>query len=344
LADEISVVSLKRSLEEYEGRRLVVATYTRILRSTLESIKHYVVETDVAAVERFRKHIGQSLELLRSEDEAPSQEAAGQVAANVRGELRDYKDRATRYIDRLREDLAATALILDEIMQAAQESGAEDRMKAEIARMGAALSVSSLAELREKVRCGLDSLSECAEQLRREKDGVIAQLKDEIRTLHKAAEQSRSAAAVDPATGVHKRGEIERLMRRELAASRSVAVIHICLCNLNELNAAYPPALIEQLVIAFCRRMGKAVPRDAIMSSWRRDVFLILLPPAVARRVASEVLQACVGRYSVMDDGVSRTLHLQVMTTSLCSEQNEDADEFFQKLNKLGVQIPPRLE
>jgi hypothetical protein len=33
------------------------------------------------------------------------------------------------------------------------------------------------------------------------------------------------------------------------------------------------------------------------------------------------------GRCSVMDDGVSRTLHLQVMATSLCSEQNEDADE-----------------
>ena len=338
------MVSLKRSLEEYEARRLLVATYSQVLRSTLESVKQYVVETDASAVAQFRKHIGQSLELFRSEEEAPGQEAAGQIAANVRGELRDYKDRATRYIDRMREDLATTAMALDEIMQAAQESGAEDRLKSEIARMGAALSVSSLAELRATVRRGLDSLSECAEQLRREKDGVIAQLKDEIRTLHKAAEQSRSASAVDPATGVHKREEIERLLRRELAASRSVAVIHLCLRNLHELNGAYPPAMIGQLVVAFCRRMGNVVPRDSIMSSWRSDVFLILLPPAVARHVASEVLRACEGRYSVMDDGVARTLHLQVMATSICSEQNEEADDFFQKLNQLDVHIYSRLE
>lgn len=329
------MLSLKRSLDEAEARRQLALTYNRVVCSTLESIKQYVIETDKASAKQFRNYIGQTLDLMRASHDAPTAEAAEEWTANVRGVLRDHRDHVTRYIERMRGDLSITAQTLNEMMQAVQEGGSENRLQDEINRLQSAVHSNSLIEIRTGVQRSLESLSGCVEQLRREKDSVIAQLKDEIRTLHRAAEQTRYVALGDAATGVYKREEFVKLVRREIVAGRAIGVVHIWVRNLQEMSGSHSPSIIDQLLAAFCKRVRNSIPAETTLSRWTSDVFCIILPAALTQQVAAEVLGSCAGQYSCMQEGASRTLYIQVQTTCAYSRSNEDPDDFVQKLESL---------
>jgi GGDEF domain-containing protein len=220
-------------------------------------------------------------------------------------------------------------------MQAVQDGGSEHRLQDEISRLQSAMHFNSLMEIRAGVRRSLESLSGCVEQLRREKDSVIAQLKDEIRTLHRAAEQTRHVAEVDPTTGVHKREEFVKLVRREIVASRAIGVVHILVRNLHEMSGSHSSSVVDQLLVAFCKRLRNVAPLDATLSRWTSDAFCIVLQAAHAQKVAAEVLGSCAGRYSCMEGGVSRTLYIQVQTTCAYPQSHEDPDDFLRKLENL---------
>src|SRR5258708_7109145 len=232
--------------------------------------------------------------MIKSADDAPLALLDFDLSATVRGELRDYRDRAARYIDRMREELTGANEALNEILLSIEGGGAhsEGCLKEEIGRLRSIADSSDLAEIRSRVEQSAASLQKHAEQLRREKDAVIAQLKDEIRVLHKAAEQSKRAAATDPTTGLCRRDEYETLIRRSIVADQEFSVIHVWLQNLHALSSSYSPAIMDQALTAISRRLQNVVPPESVLSRWRSDVICVTEPNALAKRVAGEILNS----------------------------------------------------
>ena len=331
------MISLKRSIEQYDSLRLLAADAVRALSSTLEAIQQYVVETDPASVELFRAHLNRSIQLLGPCVDSPDPALIAEMPSRVRAELREYRDRAACYIDKLREDLATTASALHEMMQNFQndDSQAEQQLTTELVHLHALARTDDLAEIKLGVQKSVASLRDCIEQMRREKTAIIAQLKDEIRVLQRNVEEAQRAAAMEAVTGVYKRDEFQKLVRREIVAERQICVINLWLSNFNELRLTNTPALIDQLLIAICKRMKSVLPSEAVVGRWQDDVFCVLLPSTLVKRTLPDLMQSCIGRYLCMDDGAAVTLHLQLTATCVTPENKASVSTFFERLQQL---------
>jgi hypothetical protein len=190
------VVSLKHSLNDYERAQRLARTLTDTLMETLDSVRQYVVETDPILVEQFVLYFADVIRSTRECIKEPDEKSFREISTSVRGGLRDYRDRAGRYIDQLRASLASTTAALHEMLVAFQsdDSDIQRQMKDEITRLQSIEEITSIDAMRLAVQRSAAAFAACAVQLKREKDIVIAQLRDEIRTLHNTIDEARRAA------------------------------------------------------------------------------------------------------------------------------------------------------
>lgn len=329
------MVSLKQSLNDYERAQALARALTDTLLATLDSVRQYVIETDPPLVEQFVQHVE---EVIRSTQECikePDEKSFVEIRTSVRGGLRDYRDRAGRYIKQLRSSLESTTAALDEMIVALQsgDSDIQRELKDEITRLQSIEEISSIEAMRVAVHRSAASFAACAVQLKREKDVVIAQLRDEIRTLQNAVNEARRAATIDAATGVYQRLEFEKLLGQEMAARAPVTVIRLTLQNLRNLSSWYQHNTIDQLLSAFCKRAKNVVPEDAIFGRWHEHVFCVMLRSSETKDLVAGLAGKCRGNYICMDQGHARTLYLQVGIVPFSSAPEGDADAFFRALD-----------
>lgn len=318
--------------------RSVISDYNAAFREALDSVSQYVVETDAASVTQFRKHLARLIGVLRA-----AEETAGaldpQLAPSFRAEMRDYHNRTKRFLDALRAELAQTAEALNSVLQAVEDGGAgtEDRLKQELENLRSVRESNDLSDLKRRLGQSISAITRYLEQLRREKDAVIAQLKDEIRSLHTCAEQARRAAVVDPSTGFYRRDEFENVVRREVVGGREIGIVHIWLRNLHTLVAMHPPGVVDQALIELSRRLKLLVPAESVLARWRSDVICAIVPVPFVKRVSQEAANSIVGRYVCTDAGVAQDLYIQAVVTSTVSTARDDSDAFLQKVDRLAA-------
>ena len=332
------VISLKRSIEESEQ----VLPLMKALRATLEAVSQYMVETDPTSLQNLRAHLNRIAEGVQAPAESPDGKALSEVPVAVRGELRDYRDAAKRYIDRLRTDLNDTARALQEMAETlhGQDSGAQSRLKKAIGDLRGLSTLNNLEEVRAGLRHSETTFTECMEQLRREKEGVIAQLRDEIRALQKSVSEAERSAAMDTITGAYKREEFQKLVRRDVVAERSIGIIHVWLRNLHEISSTNSGSLVDKLLTAFCKRIQSSLPAGALVGRWRDDIFCVLLPLDTADRASAELAKECGGRYVCMEDGRPCSFTVDVVVTRVGVQQRDNVDAIFGKIDRVQIALP----
>ena len=322
-------------MDRYDTDRLVLSRCAALLRSILEAIQQYVVETDPASVREFRQRIGQHLELLQLAAALNSEAEDTQFSSRISGDMREYADGANEYVRRIRKELETTAQALDAILQQTQGSRSEQRLDAEVARLRSAVEEKDPESLRSRVSRAVEGIGACVEQLRREKNVVIAQLQDEIRLLHQTIDNSRRAAATDPVTGVLKREEAVKAIRRDLAAGRQVGVSRISIGNFGALAAAHGPSVMERVVTALCKRLAEIVSSPAILARWQKESVLVVTAAALVDTISPDPVRVCTGHYICMDDGSPRDIYVEALGATLRSQPGEDADEFLARLDRM---------
>lgn len=332
------MLSLKRSLTEYDRAQTLASALKSTLVATLDAARQYVIPTDPASVKGFRAHLTSIVGEVESVHN-PDGECLYSVTSRIREAWRAYHDHAAVYVDQLRASLASTTDVLREMLTSFQsgDSDAEKQLKTEILRLRSADELKDLDEMRACVRRSVGSLASCVDSLRREKDVVIAQLRDEIRTLQKSMEEEHRAAAMDAATGAHQRPEFEKMVQREIVRNQPVTVVRLWMQNMQTLTARNP---VDQILRAFCKRAYEVVPAGT-MGRWQENVFCILLPTPAARNASTALAKKCAGIYAYMDGDQPRTLHLQVAVTCFSCPPSADVQTFLKNIDVRGV---PALE
>jgi len=304
-----------------------------LLLFTLESVKQYAIETDPVTTAEFRDHMSRVIKKLRAGG-TDTQEA---TRTEIRGELRDYHDRAARYIDHLRSELTSTGKALNELLATCQsDGGAQQKLDEQVKRVRSFESAHSIDDVRRNARVIAQAIAQCAEQFKLEKESVVVQLRDEIRTLQKAVEDAQRAARVDDVTGCFNRQEMERSIKREIVAQRPVTIIHIWMKNFEALRDVYSIRIIDQLSVFFSKRVI-ALAKEALVGRWTNDVFCVLISRNAARDLGSEILRRCSGAYVCMHEGSERTVKVQLAVTYLDPQPDEDLDAFVQKIEFLNA-------
>jgi GGDEF domain-containing protein len=331
---EVTVISLKQSLDDYDQMRTVRNSAMASLLSTVEAIGNHALEVDAATVQQFRNTLSGISERLRSEH---SQSKT--TKDDIDGALRDFHKGGTTYIDKIRSDLGAASDSLRTLLATFQrdDTDVEKRLGTEITHLRSLQQVGSLDVVREGLKRSTVRLGECAEELRREKDTVITQLKSEIQTLQQSLDHARRAETLDVLTHVRKKEEFIRLLRREAVRGADIGVIQIRLRNLHQLAGVYPASVIEELVSAFSKRMENVVPPDSISGRWANDVFCVLVPNPLLRSVSAALVKSCAERYVCTQEGVARKIEVITSITSLSRQKSDEVNDL---LTRLGQMYP----
>src|ERR1035437_258360 len=127
------MTSIQNSLNELErchaARDMLLDSYLTAIRN----VAHYTVELDDEITAPHRQY----LTALAGEVASAQPEALAESRATLRALLRDYRDKAAKYLGTLREELAGTARALQDILDslAQTDSDHEVQLRGELGRL-----------------------------------------------------------------------------------------------------------------------------------------------------------------------------------------------------------------
>jgi GGDEF domain-containing protein len=318
------MISIQSSISElersHELQTALLAHYVQAIRSSAQ----YAVELDDTATGPHRRHL----------TELADQVASGRTdvvtgsPATFRGLLRDYRDKAVRYLAQLRDELASTARALQETLDSLAQSAGdhETQLRKSVVVLREVSEEADVASLQARVRGAADAIEISLEQVRKEHQLTVAQFLMEIRVLHQRIDSLEAAASVDSMTGLYGREEMEDRIRSARPGS-----FHLLLYQVHGISRAeiqFGRAVSDELAAAFTKRLKNTLPEMSILGRWSPEEFIAMIgqprdPKSSSSRWTTEQLS---GAYSCLQSGKTVRPSLQVSVGIVDSISRETAE------------------
>jgi diguanylate cyclase len=299
-------------LEQVEG---LFQAASGAFGEVLGAVREHAVEVEPRLTKEHRERLAS---IIRLAEEAGSPEAIGDAVTVVRSELRGYQEAANRHLRGLEEQLSGTVNALRQVMEslATGSEDQQDRLKTEMERLKGLMRVDDLNALRSGLGSSLNGLAGCIDHIQRQNQLVVAQLRDEIRTLHSRVETAERAAAIDPVTGVMNRHEIETAIQREVESSSPFCLIFTWVKNLKLLQRQYGRKVADDLTVAASRRFADAVESRGVVGRWSDDelIAIVRIQKGEAIRFCKDLPPQLKGPHECSHQG--RTLHLLLQVSA----------------------------
>jgi GGDEF domain-containing protein len=244
--------------------------------AAIANMAHYAVDLDAAITAPHRKYLSD----LAAELAEASPEALVESRSTVRGLLRDYRDRAAHYLDGLRNQLSSTALALREMVEGLSQCDSDhnDKLRSGLVRLREVANSPEGRAVRAVVQAVADGIEQSLEQMRKQHKFVVSQLQTEMHLLHTRIDTLEAAAATDEASKLSNR----RFLAEYLGATPAEGACFLVLkmSGLAEARARFGPAIADEVVNTFGRRLRNTVPKDAVVGRWSEQDFLAIVPAA----------------------------------------------------------------
>lgn len=331
------MISIRKAGNELERMEELLHAVTDVYGHAIQSAAEYAVEIDPADANEFRRHL-HALK-LRTEGTALPQEWKA-IQASFRGELRSYRDHAAVRLDRLREEIAATGEAVHLFAESVTASDTDHAV--EIKRALDQLEAISRSRNPDEIRMSIPqvarSISNSIEVMQRSHQAAVAQLRDEIRLLHKQVDRERNAHLIDHATGVWNRDKLNSRVAKLVADHRPFCILLVCVRNLRRLDRHCSAAVIEGSLRALLSRFAAMLDEDAFIGRWSETSFaaIVEIPSAkaiVLSRAASEKLS---GEYPVQERGLSQNVPLVAVTGVIDQSAGGNEASFQKKLLQMS--------
>lgn len=312
-------------------------------RLALQASAHYAVEVDAHAVAEFRDHLGV---LVSDLDQARTVGDLEKVASSYRGEMRLYKEQAGQAIQRMRADLQLAAEAMQTFASSLGTSGSDydKQVKQQLASLEALAENEDLAQIRTGISKIATEIREICEVMCRSNVMLVAQLADEIRTLHREIEQERRALFTDATSGAWSRPKIDRRLSELIEQEEPFTLIILWISNLRMLEARCSRSLVDGALAALVKRFEGVAGKEGMVSRWSSEEFAALLETdmSTGRMIAREIAKSLSGRYLVQENGVSQSLNLRVTSGIVDYVKGMGREAFYTKLEQMtGVTNTP---
>ena len=296
------MISIQQNLSELERSHQLRKIALECYLSALGNMAHYAIEFDASLTVPHRQY----LSTLAAELQEASPEVLSESRSLVRGLLRDYRDKAGQYLAGLRNQLSATAQALREMVEGLSQCDSDHGAKLSdaLARLRGTANSPEGRPVRTAVRALADTIEESIEQMRKQHRFTVSQMQTEMRLLHNRIDSLESAAATDDATKFSNR----RFLAEYLAATppEGACFLILKMRGLADARARFGPAIVENVLATFGRRLRNTVPKDAVIGRWSEQDFLAIVPAAakpadttLIRRFAEHLSMP----YACMQDG-----------------------------------------
>ena len=190
------MISLRKSINELDKLNECKRTAVDCYGLAIGAVAEHAVEVDAAQVAQFRSAMQSLREQVKPDITA---EQLRQVQTSLSAELEAYSDKVYQRLQRLRDDVRAASQAVEVFAGNFSASGTDldVEVKRDLQRLDKAARTAPLEELRGVIGGVSASIASSFERVKSSNQLAIAQLKDEIRVLHKEIEiarKSRSAA------------------------------------------------------------------------------------------------------------------------------------------------------
>lgn len=330
------MISLRKSVNELERLSELHQAAAECYAFTLRSVAQYAIEIDAGEAAEFRRHVEAMGEDWRAADSSSKMRS---VQASLRGEMRDYQERASARLTRLRNDLDATAKALEGFAAGIAASGEEHqtRTDSELEHLNRVAESDSLVEMRRGVRMAAAEIASSLERMRCAHQMAIAQLKDEIRVLHEERQGERQSRAGGSESSCWTREKMEDKIAGLVRENQPFCLLFVSVRNLHWLETRYSPSILEGALKAMLQRIHGAAGANAILGRWALQTFTVILdaPPDGPIALTREITRKLAGGYSVQENGVSYEVKMDA-TVGTLDRGAEDEAAFSKKLAQVS--------
>lgn len=311
------MISIRSSLSELEKchqeRNAAVDCYVAAIRT----LAHYTIELEPAITEPHRKY----LTALADEAGSGKPDVLEETRATLRGLLRDYRDKTACYLDRLRQELAGMAGALEQIMSSlAQTDGDhESRLRAALGRLRDLSRSPEGCAVGTVVMSAVDAIDQSWDQMRKEHQLTVSQLRVEMGMLHKRIDTLEAAASLDQLTELYNRREMEGRIR---SAPYPFCLLLARVSGFRLAESQFRPEVAAELTAAFTKRLRNNLPPNAVVARWGNEEFAAMLsiPASEATAVAKSIAEQLSGAYACLLAGKTVRPSLQLSVAVVDSE------------------------
>lgn len=304
----ISILDAMTDLERCDQQRLLaLECYT----TAIKNVAQYAIETEEPVTEEYRKHLTTLGDTLVEGTPA----ALNESRANLRALLRDYRDKASAYLARLRDELTSMANALQDIFNTLNQSDGdqETRLRGALTSLRQVTDSDNLEIIRPALLSATESIEQSLEDLRKQHQLTISQFQVEIRVLHRRIDALENAATLDSLTRLFNRGEMERRIRD---AREGASLLLVRVNGIHDAEQQFSPRVAQELAGAFTKRLRNSLNPTAVLGRWSEEAFLAIGPhqTAEARNAANWITERLSGTYTCLQDGktVRPTIQIEV--------------------------------
>jgi GGDEF domain-containing protein len=333
-----SITKTAHQLDKLEGmHRAAMESYGEVLRAAAQ----YAVEVDAMEAQTYRQHI-EALRLML--ENVVGVEDFQTIHASFRGELRDYRDKVNEWLDRTRSELKAALEAMQTLSARVSASGGdhETHLREDLNKLNEVAQTSDLGRIQIVIQEVAANIAKSAEEVREANQFLIAQMRDEIQSLHREMENARRTLYTDRATGAWNRAKMESRFDDLLHRGEAFVAIILWVSNLKWLEADSSEPLIDGALKAMVQRIAATVGSPAPVGRWTHEQFVLLMDvnPAAAAAISSDLAQKLSLRYTVQYDGLSHNVSLRVASAVLQHSAGGDPREFLNKLEQMTGGLP----
>lgn len=330
------MMSTGQPATELDGRTLmetVATAYGDAIRSTVQ----YAIEINSLDAQLFRQHL-EALEERLGAAVAPEHWEA--LQAGFRSELRAYRDKSAGRLGRMRAEIkaAADAMLIFADSVASNGLDHEQQLQEELGQLKSAIEDENLSQVRAVIGTAVGAIAASVAKMQSGHKLVIAQLRDEMRLLHKQIDAERRTLYTDRATGLWNRQKLDSQITDRLENDQPFCMLLVRLCNLKQLQTDYSRALIEDAIKALLQRLMALIGEETLLGRWNDENFAAILDMELAEAVAisREATAKLSGTYSVLGNGAWQNVPLQAVAGVIDHPAEGDGVSFHHELLKMS--------
>lgn len=338
----MSVISLRKSVSELDHFVEQRTHLQQALSRCIQAAGQYCVELRHEDAEKLRANLQRLADFASNSNDRDSAE---QLQADVRGELRAYRDRAQKEAEQLKDQVTQAVTSMQEFIATVNSTGTdhEDALRREFTCLEKASDTGDVSAIRAAIRQTIDAALKSCEEIRRSREIVIAQLQDEIRNLHREVDQERRAALEDRTTGLWNRTKLDSRIQDLILLNDGFCVFLIGLQNYSSLMAQSPD-LVPETLRALAGRIRSLAGQNGeigLAGRWSEDTFAVIfdLPLNSAPATLPQIRAKLGGPYAIQHLGASHTVNLAVAIQSVERPKGGSEGTFFLHLGQAAFSV-----
>lgn len=329
------IAELDRLIEQRTSLHLTLAR-------CIQAAGQYCVELCHEDAERLRENLHW---LADAAIHTQNRDTAEQLQADVRCELRAYRDRAQKEAEKLKDQVTQAITSMQGFISTVNSTGTdhEDALRREFTHLEKASETGDLSAIRAAIRQTIDAALKSCEEIRRSQEIVIAQLQDEIRNLHREVDQERRAALEDRATGLWNRAKLDVRIQDLIRLNEGFCVFLIGIRNYSSLTVQTPELLPETLraLAGRIRSLAGQNGEIGMAGRWSEDTFALIfnLPLNSAPATLPQFQTKLGGPYAIQHLGASHTVNLAVAVQAVERPKGSSEGPFFLHLGQAAFSV-----